>query len=306
MITGLQLALTGGALAGAGVAIGLWRLIPADPDLADVLTRLSPVNPRRRPTTGAGSGAVSLEQLGRDDKLGIWALRHLPVTAWARTPTKELALLRIPVQRHYGKKMLYGLIGLAIPPLLTLLFTLLGWRLPVLIPTAGSIGLAVFLFITPDLDVRTEAKKARTEFTRALGAYIDLVALERLSGAGSRQAMESAAAVSESWVFARIGEELSRSRWSGLAPWDALHALADELGLPELDDLADIMRLSGEGAQVYRTLRARSAAMRTAMLTDELAKANATGERMSIPMSLLGVIFMAILVAPALLRVMAG
>ena len=33
-------------------------------------------------------------------------------------------------------------------------------------------------------------------------------------------------------------------------PWEALHGLAEELGLPELDDLADIMRLSGEeGAQ---------------------------------------------------------
>ena len=72
---------------------------------------------------------------------------------------------------------------------------------------------------------------------------------------------------------------------------------------PELDDFADIMRLSGEeGASVYANLRARSAAMRTAMLNDELAEANAVGERMSIPGSLLGVIFMALLVAPSLLR----
>ena len=98
-------------------------------------------------------------------------------------------------------------------------------------------------------------------------------------------------------------EELTRSRWSGLPPWDALHALADELGLPELDDFADIMRLSGEeGAPVYTNLRARSAAMRTAMLNDEIAEANAVGERMTIPGSLLGVIFMALLVAPSLLR----
>ena len=74
-----------------------------------------------------------------------------------------------------------------------------------------------------------------------------------------------------------------------------------------LDDLADIMRLSGEeGAQVYAQLRARSASMRAAMLNTEKAKANEIGERMSIPMSLLGVIFLAILVAPALLRVMGG
>ena len=118
--------------------------------------------------------------------------------------------------------------------------------------------------------------------------------------------MELAAEVGDSWVFHRIGEELARSRWSGLAPWDALTALSDELGLPELDDLADIMRLSKEGSRVYSNLRARSGALRSAMLNEELAKANATGERMSMPMSLLGVVFMAILVAPQLLRVMGG
>ena len=163
------------------------------------------------------------------------------------------------------------------------------------------------MFFLPNYNVRDDAKKARAEFSRALGAYIDFVALERNSGAGPRQAMEVAAGVGDSWVFRRLGEELARTRWSGLTPWDALHALALELGLPELDDLADIMRLSGEeGAQIYRSLRARSAGMRSAMLATEKARANEVGEKMSIPMSLLGVIFLAILVAPALLRVIAG
>ena len=46
--------------------------------------------------------------------------------------------------------------------------------------------------------------------------------------------------------------------------------------------------------------------LRAAILSTDLARANEVGEKMSIPMSLLGVIFMAILVAPALLRVTAG
>ena len=79
--------------------------------------------------------------------------------------------------------------------------------------------------------------------------------------------------------------------------------LADELGVPELADLADIMRLSGEeGAQVYATLRARSSAMRTAILTGEQGKANEVSERMVVPGSLLGVVFIALLLTPALLR----
>ena len=49
---------------------------------------------------------------------------------WGRTPTKELALLRVPVHRHYGNKVLYALVGLLIPPMLTYYFTVLGWPIP--------------------------------------------------------------------------------------------------------------------------------------------------------------------------------
>jgi Flp pilus assembly protein TadB len=230
-------------------------------------------------------------------------MRVLPPGLWVRTPTRELALLRISVAQFYGEKLTFAGLGLLIPPGLTLLFNSLGLGLPLQVPALASLALAAVMFFIPNYNALDDARKARVEFARALGAYIDLVALERHNGIGVRQAMEAAAEVGDSWVFTRLSEELTRSRWSGLPPWDALHTLAEELGLPELDDFADIMRLSGEeGASVYVTLRARSAAMRTAMLNDEIAQANAVGERMTIPGSLLGVIFMALLVAPSLLR----
>jgi Flp pilus assembly protein TadB len=299
-VTGLQLAIAGGALIGLGLALLVWRLTPADPDLGQALARLSPEYARRR------SEAVPAPVDARD-RLGLWAMRTLPAGTWARVPRPELAILRIPASRFYGEKLLYAAVGLAVPPLLTGFFTLLGLTFPAVVPAGATAGFAALMFFLPDYNARDEAKKARVEFTRALGAYIDLVALERNSGSGSRQAMEIAAQVGDSWVFRRLGEELARSRWSGQAPWEALHALAAELRLPELDDLADIMRLSGEeGAQVYTQLRARSASMRAAMLGAELSTANEVGERMSIPMSLLGVIFMALLIAPALLRVIGG
>ncbi len=301
MSTGFQLALTGGGLIGAGAALLAWRLTPAQPDLADALDRLAPARANPRVEIGGRSAADTRERLGR------WAMKTLPAGTWARTPTRELALLRIPITTFYGQKILFGILGLVIPPLMGVFFTLIGLAVPVVIPVVATIGFASFLFFLPDYNARDDAKKARAEFGRALGAYIDLVALERNSGSGPRQAMELAAQVGDSWVFRRLGEELARSRWSGVAPWEALRGLALELGLPELEDLADIMRLSGEeGAGVYTNLRARSAGMRTAMLNTEKAKAGEMAERMSIPMSLLGVIFLAILIAPALLRVMGG
>jgi Flp pilus assembly protein TadB len=300
-VTGLQLALAGGALAGLGVALLLGRLVPAHPDLRDTLDRLSPTPTRTPSALPVGEGVRGRE------RLGLWAARTFPPAAWVRTPVRELAVLRIPVARFYGEKVLFGLAGLAIPALLSGLLVLLGFGVPVGVPVAGTVLLAVGMFFLPDFNVRDDAKRARAEFGRALGAYIDLVALERNSGSGPRQAMEVAADIGDSWVFRRLAEELARSRWSGQPPWAALHTLAGELGLPDLADLADILRLSGEeGAQVYANLRARSASLRSAMLNAELTKANEIGERMSFPMSILGVIFLALLVTPALLRLLGG
>jgi Flp pilus assembly protein TadB len=296
VITGLQLALAAGGLVTLGVVLLVARLMPVEPDLADALSRMTPT--RGRPGASAPASAAT----GKE-RLGVWAIKVFPAAMWTRTPTRELRLLRIPQARFYGDKLTFAFLGLVIPPLLAFLLGLIGLGLPVTIPAVASLGLAVVMFFVPNFNAVDDAKKARLEFTRALGAYIDLVALERNNGSGTRQAMESAADVGDSWVFTRLSEELTRSRWSGQPPWDALHALAEELGLPELDDFADIMRLSGEeGVSVYTNLRARSAAMRTAMLNDEIAEANAVGERMTIPASLLGVIFMALLIAPALLR----
>ena len=295
MITGLQLAILSGGLIGLGLSLVVGRLLPVQPDLADALERVS--SSRNRTVSSATAAASGKE------RLGLWGMRVLPPGVWVRTPTRELALLRISAAQFYGEKLTFAGLGLVIPTGLTLLFNSLGLGLPVQVPALASIALAALMFFIPNYNAVDDARKARVEFARALGAYIDLVALERHNGIGVRQAMEAAAAVGDSWVFTRLSEELTRSRWSGLPPWDALHTLAEELGLPELDDFADIMRLSGEeGASVYATLRARSSAMRTAMLNDEIAQANAIGERMTIPGSLLGVIFMALLVAPSLLR----
>lgn len=293
-MNGLQIMMASGALIGLGIVLLIARLLPAHPDAADALDRLA-----AKPATTRTATSPST----RTERLGTWAIRALPPSVWVRTPRRELALLRIPLARLYGEKILFALLGLVIAPLFSVFLSAIGLGLSYAIPVVGSLALAVVMFFVPNYNAIDDAKVARLEFSRALGAYTELVALERNNGSGVRQAMEAAAEVGDSWVFTRLAEELTRSRWSGLPPWDALHALADELGLPELDDFADIMRLSGEeGASVYATLRARSSAMRTAMLNDEVTAANAVGERMSIPGSLLGVVFMGLLLTPSLLR----
>jgi Flp pilus assembly protein TadB len=298
--TSLQIALLAGALVGLGVSLLIWRIRPAQVDLATALDRLS----SDRSLSGGAVASETETDGDSRDKLGRWAMRTLPLDSLGAPPYRELALMRVPVHRFYGEKVLFAILGAFLPVLVIFILQSFGLGLPWIVAPGASVVGSIAMFFLPDYNIKDDAKAARKEFGRALASYIDLVALERNSGSGPRQAMEIAANIGDSWVFRRLATELARSRWSGLPPWDALRKLSDELGLPELADLADIMRLSGEeGAQVYATLRSRSQSMRTAELNSALAEANATGERMSLPMSALGLIFMIILVTPALLEV---
>jgi hypothetical protein len=296
-MTGLQLALVFGALIGLGVAVMVYQLIPAQPDLGDVLSRLSP--PARRRVGAVAAAAIP----DTEERLGIWAERTLPARFLGVPPARDLAVLRKTPAQFYGRKVAYGILGLVLPAALTGFFTLIGITVPFVVPVGATVILSAVLFTMASRDIRRDATKARADFARALSAYIELCALERNSGAGASTALARAAEVGDSWVFRRIGEELARSRYNGQPPWDCLTVLAEDLGLPELTDVADIMRLaSDQSAEVYRQLRARSASVRSALLSSELADANVVEERMYLPASFIGVVFLALLMAPPLLR----
>jgi Flp pilus assembly protein TadB len=296
-MTGVQIAMAAGSLIGLGAAGLLRHLAPAHPDLTAALERLAPERSLARPEAIPAASSTP-------DRVGLWVMRT-PLASLVRVPVKELAILRIPVHRFYGQKALYFVLGGCFPATPVALAALMGVTISVGVPLIASVALAVALSFLPDYNVRSDGATARAEFARALSAYVDLVALERTAGSGPRQALEVAAGMGDSWVFRRLAEELARSRWSGVPPWDALDALADDLGLPELAEVSDIMRLSGEeGAAVSATLRARSASMRASQTSAALARANTAGERMSMPVAVLAMIFLALLAVPALLRVL--
>ena len=305
MSAGLTAAVLLGATSGLGVILIVRELLPSDPKLASALDRLAPTRlgaaaPAAREPAAGGGSTGPLEH-----RVGIWAQRYLADAPFIRIPTTELLLLRIPVARHLGQKVLMALLGLLFPAVLLVLCAATGYALPIALPAMFALVLTAVLFIVPDLDVRRKATAAREEFARATSAYLDLTALERAAGAGATQSLEQAATVGDSWVFVRLREQLVRARLSGMPPWDGLHDLATELGLPELSDLADIMRLSGEeGAAVADTLRARSRGLRAALLTKEQTRANEESERMVVPVAFLGLIFLVILGAPAMVRIL--
>jgi len=176
---------------------------------------------------------------------------------------------------------------------------------PLVIPTVASLVMAAVLFLVPDVDLRHKAAALREQLRAAVCAYLELVALERAGDAGAIEALERAARIGDSPAFRRISDALLRAELAGQPPWAGLADLAVEVGVPELGDIADIMRLSGEdGAAVYGTLRARAASLRNQLLTARAAQANVASEHMIVPVALLGIAFMALIGYPAFSRIL--
>lgn len=303
----VQLLILAGGLAGLGATLVVRELLPTHPDLADALDRLNAPTAGRWQTHPAPAGGRGPEHAGWIDSLGVRVAAEVRTRRLLPLPVPDLALLGRPVEHFLLTKLGLALVGLVFPHTLAALMAALGLGLPVVIPTIGSLALGAGLFLLPDLDVRTRARQSRREFRRAVCAYLDLVALERAGDAGVVESMERAAAISPGWAFARIHDALLRARLDGVPPWVGLHTLAEDLDVPELGDVADIMRLSGEdGAAVYDTLRARAQSLRTTILTEHEAQANADSEKMVAPVAFLGIVFIALLGYPAFARIVFG
>jgi hypothetical protein len=294
-----------GVATGGGAALIVAGLLPTTPDLQSALARLSSSTTSLvRAEVGTGG------QSARDGRWRRSLREHLPRLASALGLDRhraDLDLIGEAPERLAFRKVGFGLLGLAFTPVLATAMALIGLSLPWAIPGFASVVLAALLFLAPDLDVRRRAVATRAEMRRAVCIYLELVALERVADAGTTEALHRAAEIGDGRAFALIRDALLRAQLTGTAPWQGLARLAAELRVPELGDVADIMRLSGEdGAAVYATLRARAASLRSALLTDAAAEANAASEHMIMPVAVLGVAFMALLGYPAFSRILFG
>jgi hypothetical protein len=287
MDAGIALA---GAAVGTGAALTLAGALPTTPDLKSMLARLD-AGPTAVDTTA--DGPVVFRRIAQ--RLGLDRYGS------------DLALVGEAPAQLAARKIGYATLGLFFPIVLAFATTLLGATPPVLLPAMASLVFAGVLFAIPDVDLRRRATAVRAEMRRAVCVYLELVALERVADAGASESLERAAAIGDGRAFALIRDALLRARVFGVPPWRELERLADELKVPELGDVADIMRLSGEdGAAVYATLRARATSLRTALLNADAARSNAASEHMVVPVALLGLTFMVLLGFPALYRIVFG
>jgi hypothetical protein len=72
----------------------------------------------------------------------------------------------------------------------------------------GGLGVVVL----PNVVLRSEAKRRRRDFNHALGAFLDLVAVNLAAGRGVEGALDTAAGAGQGWAFAEIRRALYRAK----------------------------------------------------------------------------------------------
>ena len=275
----IGLTVAAGVLVGLGIFILVWQALPATPAARPALRRLHPqvASPPSR-TPG-------------------WA-RLL------RPPHRELALLGRSTGQYAVSLGASALIGLAAPATLAAALPMAGLRFPVMVPVVVSLGCAALAAFVAHHDVLARARRARYEFRRAACLYLDLVNLELAAGHGPVAALERAASGVDGWVFERLREALLRAQLQLHQPWDELRRLSEEIDVPELGDVGDIVHAAGaDGAVVSETLLARADSLRDQIRVEALAQAKATTSKLDIPGAALLLVLAIFIIYPLLVRV---
>ena len=289
-------------ISGILLAAGLCCLMVA---FARYTPRLEPALER---IGGDGVNRLSLAEVGlvrsRSERLGAFLYRVAPIPL-SNGQRRALRLQDKSIAEFYADKAVMAIIGAVLPALAGGAFAYFTGQLSPIPAIAVVLGGLIGFFI-PDVLLRRTTDSVRTGAAEALLVYIDLVTLERLTNASATQALHNAAALSDVPLFVQIRTALERARLEQQSPYGELRRLSDELRLPELADIADVMQLDETGAALSGTLRARVRELRDAHLTREQIKASAAAEGMTIYMTLPALIFGLIFLVAAMLRILAG
>lgn len=292
----ISLILLAGMLTCGGLVALVAAAVPAPPRLQPALDRLVGDH------SVSGPDQVLVVAGSRSERLGALLYRRSPIPLSSRQ-RKLLRLQNKPIAEFYADKIVMAVVGAILPALIGFAW---GWMTgkPTWWPAGLALAGLVLGFMMPDLLLRRSAAASQSRAVESLLVFIDLVTLERLANASAAEALQSAASLSDVPLFVQIRTALERARLEQQSPYGELRRLADELELPELRDVTDIMQLDESGAALSGTLRARVKELRNAHLTREQVAAGAAAEGMTIYMTIPALIFGMIFLGAAMLTLL--
>jgi Flp pilus assembly protein TadB len=291
----------------AGLGLSVAGLVgSAWPGRVDLATGVARVDAARRASAdrlpAVGGGWVGTAQA----RLGRWliaAAGSRGIRLGARRA--DLDLLGRSEQRWAGVKVVTGLCGALLPSAGLVLGAAAGVSMPVVPLLVAAPMLAVGCWFLPDVDLRRAAAARRRDFTRALGSYLDLVAMSLAGGRGVAEALPGAAAVSDGWAFGLLADTIAGARVAGRTPWQALGDLGERIGVAELEDLAAALTLvADDGARVRESIAARAATLRRRQLADAEGTAARADQGMYVAQVVLAFGFLLLILYPAAYQVL--
>jgi pilus assembly protein TadC len=286
--------LVGGASLGGGVWLIIRGVRPAPAALAEIVRDMH----RPLATPGEASTPVFLRRVALV-LVGVAGIESAGLE-------RDLAVTGRSLERHALDKLTTAGLGMGLPILFGVVVAAGGGSFP-----TGLLALAALLmgfggFFQPDLALKTEAARRRRDFAHALSAFLDLVTVILAGGGGLEAALDGAAGAGDGWALARIRHALAESRLTRDSPWTVLARLADQLGVPELAELAASVELAGnEGAKVRHSLNAKAVSLRDHELATAQAAAEAATEQMAFPVVAMLTGFILLIGYPAVANVLA-
>ena len=288
-----------GSLFGVGLFTIAVALRPHPPALEAVLRRLDA--PARPLAQGAASSAPPVAQ-----RLGAGLARVLEDLGAGGTDRldADLRVTSRTLESLCTERLMVGLLGVAMAVVPSGALRLGGMAVPLGAWLAGAVLLGTGGIFLPVATLRSVAEGRRRSFRYAFSAFLDLTAVSLSSGAGVEEALLHSARTGRGWAFEEISQVIDNSRRTGETPWAALRRFGDDLGLPEVAELAATVSLAGtEGARARDTLLAKASSLRQQRLAENEAEANRRIETARLPLVLQFIGFATLVMAPALFRV---
>jgi tight adherence protein C len=286
---------------GAVLGLGLFLLgLALIPQRAGLVQRLAAFDAARSAAARPAYRTVAGEsEFSR--RLGSALAKFCAEQGWEfRSLRSSLSLVGKSFENYLATKILLALFGLIFAPLVFVLAGLAGFEIPIVFPLWAGLVLALIFFVLPDLELRQKVARRRRDFRHAVGAFLDLVAMNLSGGRGIPEALMAASEIGSGWAMWRIREALVNARITGQTPWQALGALGEEVKVDELRDLAAALSLVAEdGAKVRESLSTRAASLRRRELADLQGEAGERSQSMLVAQMLLCAGFLVFLIYPA-------
>ena len=303
--------MTGAVIVGCALGLGLYLIVrglfPSKPTLA-VRVRSLLDQPEPQPSAEASEETgfqAALERRYGSSLVELLATAGLDLRSTSRQ--QDLRVTGVRMETLVVEKLMLTTTGALFPILLAGGLALGGIHLPTGIVALTVVLFAAAGFLLPDANLRQRANERRKSFRYALSAFLDLVSISLAGGGLVQGSLQDAVAVGRGWAFDEFRRPLELTREKGRPPWEDVGKLGNDLGVPELEELAASLTLAGaEGARVRQSLMAKAESLRQRRMSEAEAEANESSERMVLPLVLLGLGFLLFLGYPAVSRVLGG